>query len=916
MKLINNSIIYSSLIICYSINQVQSLFAPVQDPFSTDKYSINYISKNKWLSSIENNQTALENGSIIKINDYSKCFIPTNKNSGSNLFQKDLTSDQLDEIYQESLKNAMEIITNDLKGYCMVYANGFWTYQYCIGNSFTQFHGVPGTTNSLFYTLGRAPPMEVDIQNSRRLQKKNKTKKILTHDDDFQLLYNDFEYYISEIIENGQICDLTGLPRVTEVQYVCGSAFGEAAIQWVREVKTCAYEAQIAVPALCDLELLSQSKDKKSAKQIYCTNEEKDITINSKQSISDVLPKYSPYFLGHGLYLLNPHENIPELNTSVILYTGDVDLLYDEQTTLSDLYAHLSKAIPVMLFHQALTLPNGARFQEGDAFQWIAEIVDMNFNHIKNVFVDIGSDGMANFVIDDKTEFPDEGNFIYVAYGERIDGTKGSRRVKQENKINRPKFKTLKATQGAPTELQNQENENDLTVAYVDETATFRNNKEMIDAIMNILTKEPNLQPYLDSNAEEKENIEEIKIEIIDHTPEFIDDPRYNEQEKEQENNALLHSVDNTHENNLEENNSEQVLEEIDSTSYLARTEISDDHTEHIEEMKLNEEDSNSNIGSNVLEEYTNEKGKLNVEEATENFNDRQISQYVEDLKQNSIVEENNINTAEKVIMDHDNIPNKLNIEDPERPTIYEEDLISTNHMNDENNEIEDIIIDQDWQENFNINKQISELASNNEEEYQHNDQSFESSTETYLNGPSDNTNIKPENTNDSLEAENERYEQSNEMYTDEINENIENIVEDSRKDDENTYDGITPEISSLGNQVNDEQHDDSKQSHAHQQEEQSDKNKQETHSQYAEQEEPDAYMEYVEQEKINFQDQVDMQQYRNSEIQQEEHIASTTSLADQASLEPTILDDKHISVEVTDISKQVDDNYELRDEL
>lgn len=415
------------------------LFAPIQDPTTNSKYSINYISRDKWWSMVESNSTALENGSVIQLDENFKCFIPDTKtpNNSDHIFDKKLSVTELENIYKNSLTNAIKIISEDLKDYCMVYANGFWTYQYCIGNAFTQFHGTPGSPGSLYYTLGRAPLVKGDAQIKPKKSKKKRDIKLLTHDEDFQLLYNDFEYYVSEILDNGQICDLTGLPRITEVQYVCGSAFGRAAIQWVREVKTCAYEAQISIPALCDLELLSQSRDKKAAKLIYCNNNKVSTSTpaSTTNSIIDTLGEYSPYFLGRGFYVLNPHESASELNRTVLLFTGNVQPVDDKFSVASKLSDYLSKALPVMLFHQAVALPDGTRFREGVSLEWVTEIVDIKFNHIINLSVTIDQTGTMSFVLDDNVPFPETGNFVKVVYGLPLPKKGVRKNIKTKDKI-------------------------------------------------------------------------------------------------------------------------------------------------------------------------------------------------------------------------------------------------------------------------------------------------------------------------------------------------------------------------------------------------------------------------------------------------------------------------------------------------
>lgn len=102
----------------------------------------------------------------------------------------------------------------------------------------------------------------------------------IVHDKTAKLKYHQDGYYLSLTYGNGTMCQVTGLPRQTELQFVCDKQFFKetfnfqpdhkdlaARIMWVNEQYTCNYQILIGVPSLCDLELFSNDNKKFVTKQ-------------------------------------------------------------------------------------------------------------------------------------------------------------------------------------------------------------------------------------------------------------------------------------------------------------------------------------------------------------------------------------------------------------------------------------------------------------------------------------------------------------------------------------------------------------------------------------------------------------------------------------------------------------------------
>ncbi|QLL32898.1 hypothetical protein HG536_0D04200 [Torulaspora globosa] len=369
-----------------SAPMIAAILAPLEDLYASEKYLISYVPSQDWQNSIANNASALSLGKITELGDNFSCYIPTaaakDHDTVAELNEKDL-----DAVLSSNLKNGIELITQSFNG-CISYLSGFWNYDFCSDTGLAQFHGNSKTT-SLYYVLGRAKSSAADRE--------------------FQLLYNDLGYYISEIMGSGDICDVTGRPRVVEVQYICRPTGGPASIQWVREVKTCHYEIQVAVPQLCSLELLSKNGDDDVSGSIVCAKTQEN---RENSGLIETIGYYKPTFIGNELYLLEPHLKESFQNRTALMYTGKLsitDALYEESYGINEKFA---SAIGRMLFQHLLLSPDQSPYEPGDKFAWMSEVLDSKGQFLTMVGFNLTS-SLAEIVIDDSLHFTGPGNFLF-----------------------------------------------------------------------------------------------------------------------------------------------------------------------------------------------------------------------------------------------------------------------------------------------------------------------------------------------------------------------------------------------------------------------------------------------------------------------------------------------------------------------
>lgn len=364
-------------------NQIScNLLAPNEDPHAIDKYTIDYMSPCRWDTLLDDFKKP-DNGTFLTFGQDTQCFIPnTERDSSSGNSQQD--KDNLQNTLEDTLNEAVHVLSEVLDGYCIIYRNGFWNYRYCPGNELVQLHNDSMDPQTLSYTLGRAKP-ELD----RR---------------EFQLLYNELGYYVSEIVGMGDICDVTGAHRLVEVQYVCGETHGIANIQWIRETKICQYEMQISVPELCNLELLSKNEDKKTANHLQCVRYDTQYE-NNESNIIDLLARYDPIFLGYGIYFL---QSLDPYKRDTLMYT---------QSNLTgeipkEIFGRFGKAFNRMINQKMLIGPDGNTVVNGDVFTWMSEIFDISGDVISKISIHVTALGKAELQIGNDLIFNEPGNFV------------------------------------------------------------------------------------------------------------------------------------------------------------------------------------------------------------------------------------------------------------------------------------------------------------------------------------------------------------------------------------------------------------------------------------------------------------------------------------------------------------------------
>ncbi|CAN6177370.1 unnamed protein product [Urochloa humidicola] len=162
-----------------------------------------------------------------------------------------------------------------LKDQCFYRHEGWWSYEFCYHGRIRQVH-VEGEKVIQEYVLG-----EYDNEATTAYHENSTSESA---DDDHHVKDISKRYHV-HLYTNGTVCDLTDIPRETEVRFVCSEP--TVLISSIKEISSCKYVVTIQSPMLCKNPLFHQEKRTLS---IHCNElpAEAEPTVTVED---DLLPK-------------------------------------------------------------------------------------------------------------------------------------------------------------------------------------------------------------------------------------------------------------------------------------------------------------------------------------------------------------------------------------------------------------------------------------------------------------------------------------------------------------------------------------------------------------------------------------------------------------------------------------------------
>jgi len=153
------------------------------------------------------------------------------------------------------LAKALEQLEPLKENPCIVYSQEWWSYEFCYKKYLTQFHVAKPTDppdHNMHFYLGKYPTEEEledpDFEYRKEAYKRGPFGK----------------HYITQMLVDGTVCDVTGKPRKAEIRYYCGE---NETIASIKEISTCNYIVIFNTPRLCNN---PGFESKKSLNSILC----------------------------------------------------------------------------------------------------------------------------------------------------------------------------------------------------------------------------------------------------------------------------------------------------------------------------------------------------------------------------------------------------------------------------------------------------------------------------------------------------------------------------------------------------------------------------------------------------------------------------------------------------------------------
>jgi hypothetical protein len=368
--------------------------------------------------------------------DY-QCFIPINGFDESIEKNRNMNITEL-----EIEKNlATDIIKNfnfNLRDESVIKERGYWSYAVRFDHDIHQFHRdmTENGPGALFdYKL--AAWSDNDDTNTFEsipyYKDERHYKDPYSFKSDFEMIkLEDGTKYVSQRISNGEICDLTGLPRSTTINYFCNDKHKAPFIKEVHEWRTCEYIIDLESNEFCGHSMWTPPKTLVNNHIDCFPTTISDEPINKILDSQDL--KLDP--LTNGMFLAKKGDS---LKFSLLLVKNyDLWSVGSEEypSHFQNLLMDLSLGFQRYIKNKKLMVASKDTFvvlSLVNPFKIIFEVYDIDKSYIGNIKLDQDENGfiVASFVDDD---VPEEGN-LYLEFETFFDtGNEIKKETEKEDK--------------------------------------------------------------------------------------------------------------------------------------------------------------------------------------------------------------------------------------------------------------------------------------------------------------------------------------------------------------------------------------------------------------------------------------------------------------------------------------------------
>ncbi|KAF2147784.1 hypothetical protein K461DRAFT_233718 [Myriangium duriaei CBS 260.36] len=205
---------------------------------------------------------------LLKDNRRFLCRVPTVSPSGQDKKQNVSRTprEERQELERVNVRG-WELLTR-MRGQCIYYYAGWWTYRYCFGQGVKQFHAMHPQPGMALHPPVEDPNVEAFmLGNVAEVKDTGLEKRTMFGDvaaiagPETGAAQRAGVKYLVQHLRGGTECDLTGRERRIEVQFHCSQAQDDH-VELIKETSTCVYLMIIKTPKLCDdVAFLPPSRD-------------------------------------------------------------------------------------------------------------------------------------------------------------------------------------------------------------------------------------------------------------------------------------------------------------------------------------------------------------------------------------------------------------------------------------------------------------------------------------------------------------------------------------------------------------------------------------------------------------------------------------------------------------------------------
>ena len=293
---------------------------------------------------------------------------------------------------------------------------GYWSYQLRFDYDIRQYHDMGarrenGEPMTVDFKLAAWTDHDQDISlfskpSYQMTDEKNPYKSEL----DFEMRTSeDGKKYVTQRIANGEICDLTGLPRSVTINYLCNDKVTVPTIRNVHEWKTCEYSLELESDYFCGHDMWTLPKELIS-NNVDCYPD----MFQGIVSRTFDLEKMSLKPLTGGIFMGWEGENAVKFNLILTKNYRIKDEDSEDDETNNSHYHHLLMDISLgfqTLIRNVQLWRGSERIKWNTIFKLVTELYDIDRSYVGNIQLEQDENGYIVSSFTDE-QVPEQSNFV------------------------------------------------------------------------------------------------------------------------------------------------------------------------------------------------------------------------------------------------------------------------------------------------------------------------------------------------------------------------------------------------------------------------------------------------------------------------------------------------------------------------